>query len=190
MIILIDGYNVLKAVEPGQYIEAYERDQFIQELAGYAKRKDHRLLLIFDGGISSMKETQKLGAVRVIYVGHGHTADDFIMRYLDEHRQQQILLVSNDRELVDHARGYGMPHIGAMTFYRFVQESRATPMKVQKGMGKVHKLVTEDFQELDALMESVYVPDEDVQPEPPSRTPSSKKLSKKQKQLNEILKKL
>ena len=50
MIILIDGYNLLKQRNPGIYVEDSVREQFIRLLGAYHKRRGHVMMLIFDGG--------------------------------------------------------------------------------------------------------------------------------------------
>lgn len=192
MKILIDGYNVLKAIEPGKYITDQEREKFVNQLARYGKRKGHTLILVFDGGFMSMQETLRIGPVHVMYVGHKRTADEYIMQYLDRHRSEQLLLISNDRELIDHASHYDMPHIGAMTFYNYVQAESPKHKERVKKSGDTHKLVTTPLMpELDQLMEEAVVlqlPDENDTQEP--RTSSVRTRSKKQRRMDQILKKL
>ncbi len=50
MIILIDGYNVLKQVYPSTQISEAQRQQFINQLRSYGKIKQHKVVLVFDAG--------------------------------------------------------------------------------------------------------------------------------------------
>ena len=82
MIILIDGYNLLKQRNPGIYVEDSVREQFIRLLGAYHKRRGHVMMLIFDGGTHLWPIQENKAGIVVIYAGNGKSADDYIKYYI------------------------------------------------------------------------------------------------------------
>jgi len=122
MILLIDGYNVLKQVFPAQIIGERQRKKFIENLGRYGKKRQHKIVLVFDAGPYERSWQEKVAGVYVVYSGTLETADDYIKRYLEEHRELDILLVSSDRELRSAAARWSIESMRAPEFYKIVQE--------------------------------------------------------------------
>lgn len=120
MIILIDGYNVLKQQKPGVYIEESTRERLVKILGAYHKRRGHLILLIFDGGAHPWPEQEVKLGIMVIYAGYGKSADDFIKNYIAEHHTEDLFLVSTDRELGLWASKYDIPSMNALPFYDII----------------------------------------------------------------------
>ncbi|MGE0009992.1 MAG: NYN domain-containing protein [Candidatus Babeliales bacterium] len=192
MIIVVDGYNVLKLVHKSKNIGESVRSQFLKQLAAYGKQRGHTLVLVFDGGPYDMSTFERLGQATVVYVGYRETADDYIKRYLTEHRNREIVLVTHDRDLVSFASQLDIPTIGVWLFYEKVLKK-----EVQYGVqpppvkGQAHKLHPEEVDaELDAMLEQADIL-EKVEYEPSSdRAQYGKKQSKEKKSLETLLKKL
>src|SRR5690349_11587596 len=77
MILIIDGYNVLKQVY-GKQIDEKLRTHFIKKLQQYASKKGHHLIVIFDGYFHDDASYTKSKRLEVIYSGLNLSADDVI----------------------------------------------------------------------------------------------------------------
>lgn len=80
MIIIVDGYNVLRGVLDGREASEQARNQFLAQLGRYARRKKHKIILIFDGGSSPMPEKTEQHGINLVYSGYIDTADDLIKK--------------------------------------------------------------------------------------------------------------
>jgi len=193
MIILIDGYNVLKQVFSNE-ITSYQRKQFVDWLVHYARVTKHKIVLVFDGDARLHNEPNDYaGDISVIYAGFGKIADDLILDFMDKNYDQEMLLVSNDQELVLAGEKHDIPSIDALGFYQLLKN------RVAHEKGKDHvpsskklvKLIESTDPEVDNLMAEytgdlpVETPEQRVIKEKQSR-----KLSKIQRKLERILKKL
>ena len=78
MLLLIDAYNVLKRVTPSVIVDERERSRFVEQLGRYAKKKQHKIVLVFDGGFSGRATQERLFGIYVVYSGFEQTADDYI----------------------------------------------------------------------------------------------------------------
>lgn len=117
MILVIDGYNVIKQAMMKSEISDCERIAFIKQLGKYCKTKGHKALLVFDAGQSDCATKESLHGVTVIYSGHRESADDYIKDYLKRNRALDLLLVSTDRDICRHASGLNIEQIDARDFY-------------------------------------------------------------------------
>src|SRR3970282_2010442 len=99
MIIIIDGYNVIKQLYGEHYVDERQRNRFIHMLSSYGLRKKHKIVVVFDGGSHLWPSQEVVAKVKVIYSGAKETADEVIMNYIDNHLTKELLLVSSDNEL-------------------------------------------------------------------------------------------
>jgi predicted RNA-binding protein with PIN domain len=123
MIIVIDGYNVLKQVITTHVIGAQECKVFITLLGRYAFHKKHVIVLVFDGGPHEWPHSERTAAVQVVYSGARQTADDYISSYLEKHKNQEIVLVSSDNELNSIASDKGIASIDSSSFYALFKDT-------------------------------------------------------------------
>jgi len=195
MILLIDGYNVLKRVLVKDRISEHTREKFIKQLCRYAKKRGHRIKLIFDGGPFDFPTKEKRNGIHLIYVGAGHIADDYIKRYLEDHSSLDILLVSSDNDICRTAKKLGIEHIDSKEFYEIMLESLQKSMN-QKSIKETVAIKTskDTDQELDALMEeasrTIEYKSEDFGDFPDQAKSKSKTLSKKERKKLKQIKKL
>ncbi len=191
MIILVDGYNVLKLVHGALRVGQSTRDMFLKQLAAYGKRKGHTIVLVFDGGPYAMSTEERHGQATVVYAGYRETADDYIKRYIDDHRNRELLLVTNDRELARHALQADVPTIDVWPFYERVLHKEREPSRHGVHKTIAHKLHPEESNpELDAMLEQADIL-EKVEYEPQvTRKNTGKAQSKEERSLEELLKKL
>ncbi|TET33396.1 hypothetical protein E3J61_04070 [Candidatus Dependentiae bacterium] len=165
MILIIDGYNLLKHIDPHHDISEHERTVFLHQLKRYARRKKHKIVLVFDGGPYQWPHKELVNGIKVIYSGERDTADTVIMRYIADHKTQDLLLISSDHELNLFASKYDIASIGSDDFYPlFKQGIQEYPEEVEE----IEVSIDEGDLDLDALMEqaSEMVPckQEDITP--------------------------
>ena len=196
MIVIIDGYNVLKMTHPALQVSERERTAFITSLARYGAITQHTILLVFDGGNSMWPETELYKTVSVVYSGYRSSADYVIKDLLERHSKKEVVLITTDRELNKYAEQFAIPSIESIDFYRFMHDRlTAVPDKrehkniapVQKRSGHVSS------KELDAMMvegcQKVLHKDENGASEQ-RPVHARKESSKVDKRLERIVKKL
>lgn len=156
MIIIIDGYNVLKQVHHMVQVSESVRAQFIRQLGVYAQHKGHKITVVFDGGSYEWPHKESIHGVYVIYVGYKETADEYIQRYVKSFKQNDLLLVSTDRALGRAAHALGVQSLDAADFYAILQGAvrSMAPAYVSK-QSKAVKMTDQELAELDTLMEEM-----------------------------------
>lgn len=155
MILIIDGYNLIKQVETATFISTELRAQFMTRLERYAQAKVLNILLVFDGGERGRTAQTVL---QVIYAGQRETADDVIRKLLRSFSrrslQDQVLLITNDRELLQQANLCQITSLGAVLFYDFLLKFERQPAAVATALSAVSDWVvySSNTPELDTLM--------------------------------------
>lgn len=153
MILLIDGYNVLKQISSSSLVSEKERNNFIKQLGCYAKIRQHKIVIIFDGGPYDRSSKEKVLGVYVIYSGALESADDYIKRYIDDHRSQDLLLISSDRELRNFASRFSIESLPSKKFYEIVQSFlQKKQFDFSKKQTVFIKTTEKEDAELDAIM--------------------------------------
>ncbi len=193
MIILVDGYNVLRGVLEGREADERARNQFLAQLGRYAKRKKHKIIVMFDGGSSPLPEREDQFGIEVVYSGYVDTADDLIKKKLTECHGKDVLLVSSDRELNSWGSRYDIPSIEARDFYELLQSALAKTENAHEVEIEVIHL-SDGHMDLNQLMEEatrvIPVKQADMIGKAEQRTSPSYKQSKINRKLLDILKKL
>src|SRR5690349_18507069 len=123
MIIVVDGYNLIKNVIPGREVNEPERRKFLALFGAYAQRKKHSLVVVFDGGPYEWVHKENVLGVQVMYSGTRETADEVIVKYLYVQRTKELLLVSSDHEICVAASRLEIPSIGSLDFYGLMKEA-------------------------------------------------------------------
>ena len=99
--IIIDGYNLI-----GIYHKDLEkqRNQLIESLIEYHKRKGHKITVVFDGWKTggAQENHSVIGGIRVIFSRLGEKADSVIRRIISSDRCGWIV-VTSDRDIATHA---------------------------------------------------------------------------------------
>ena len=125
MIIVIDGYNLLKAIFPrvkGKLDK--QRDQLIRQLGFYKKQKSDTskgIVLVFDGGRISRATREVRAGVVVIFSGQKMSADDWIIDYVERNQDKELMLVTRDRGLIAQCRKHNVEVLKVMDFYHIMQ---------------------------------------------------------------------
>lgn len=191
MILIVDGYNILKRQHGVRLIDDAMRRNFIHAIAAYARQSSNKVVLVFDGHPPE-NSTERYGhAIQVIYSGARETADDYIKRYITQHKTKDLMLVTSDRELNSIADRSAIPSLDAHEFMRVLRYSKDEGADNTRGQAPLIKMSEQESPELDELMESASkaVPqksDDIVM----SRERSTQKMSKKERELLKKVKKL
>jgi predicted RNA-binding protein with PIN domain len=213
VIIIIDGYNLLKQVFPkvrGRLDK--QRQQFIKMLGHYKFKKGNEIkeiIVVFDGGEWGRATREIRQGIVVVFSGQKSSADDWIYDYAQRHKNKEILLITKDRELIDKCKKYGIDAISVYDFYDIIENTLLGEIESELcrgGSGSIRKYESSDdffdeddnygqidSQALDLLMEQASFDfdkkEEDDEPRH-RRKGKSKTLSKKEKKLYKKIKKL
>lgn len=117
----MDGYNLLgvrgRGFSGGNFLTEAARERLILELSAYLQRKQHDVIVVFDGwkdGLGPEHHEARSG-VTVIYSRRGEQADQVIQRLAEEFGREGAV-VSSDREVANAARAAGAFVMGAQEF--------------------------------------------------------------------------
>ena len=194
MILLIDAYNVLKQVFPSELIGERRRKNFIDELGRYAKIRQHKVMLIFDGGPYDRATKERISGVYVVYSGSLESADDYIKRYLREHKSLDLLLISSDRDLRSTAQHVKIESMRSKDFYKIVQKTLRAGVAEKTKESEAIKTSEGQNQELDEIMREgskiVHKKVEDFVGGSRSRKSKAHRSSKKERKKMKKIKKL
>ena len=216
MIILIDGYNLLKQVfhkVKGKFSQ--QREQLIKQLVYYKQKKKNdidQIIIVFDGGLFNHAERFVQDGVIVIFSGKKDSADDWIINYTEKNKQKsnKILVISSDKEIVSKCDRFGADSLNVLKFYDILQkvllDDVEKDLKLSGERGNIRKYENIDFLDknldisevdskaLDLLMEqSMFDYDsskDDVFEDRHIKKGEAKKKSKKKKSKLRKIKKL
>jgi predicted RNA-binding protein with PIN domain len=188
--VIIDAYNVLHQMHAKRVADA-ERKQFINLLGAYAKRKHLEVIVVFDAGPFLFPSTEVQKGITIKYSGPKDSADDIIVRIMQQCHGQGMILVSSDRELRNAAKKYNAESIPSPEFIERLLERE--PEKKRIGLHQAVKVNVESDPLVDVLMQQVRVSAkaDDVSPhELPDRRAAGHKESKKERLRSQKIKKL
>lgn len=195
MLVIVDGYNVLKQMGSGLYVDDAQRDAFIKKLSTYAHEKNNSVIIVFDGGEYVRPTHYKYGPVTVIYAGHNDSADDVIKQIVMRGvNPAHTVIVSSDREICSFVGNFRVATIDSQDFYKLLasaQTSKSTGPYTLTGQLKKAEGYHSST-ELDNLMReaaSIQVYKDEPHPDT-QRISSSKKDTKHEKKLKRLVKKL
>lgn len=97
------------------------RDGFVDLLMDYKKIKSHDITVVFDGYKSGagVEHVAVRCGVKIIYSRLGERADDVIKRIVSNERKEWIV-VSNDRDIVNHAWASGSIPVPSERFFELI----------------------------------------------------------------------
>jgi len=192
VIILVDGYNLLKTIKGGTISEK-ERMAFVNFLGKYNKSKGHKIYVIFDGGVGKYPEHSRHHGIDIIYSGTVYTADELIIQKNEEYAQKDLLVVTADNGIINRLEGRSAAVIEPILFYQKIIESSQSVART-KDCGIVIKWSDQENGELDRLMEETVghaLKNEDEFPiDQGMRTSAANVASKAERAYHRKLKKL
>ena len=205
MILLVDGYNVVKQALLSEHISSEEKKDFISMLGRYVKRRRHQLILFFDGGDSLYPFREHEHGIEIVHSGYNTCADSVIKDYVLKYKNHDTLLVTSDRELRSYAKKQDVESVNSLFFYDKVKDALDEVVHVKKKiMSEVSKMHSDqNDSEIDQLMmqasknvvdKDFVLEQEELKNKPkrhkPQRTASSftkdKKHRKKDKKLERL----
>jgi predicted RNA-binding protein with PIN domain len=112
--VVVDGYNLLYA--RGEVPAAETRAALVRDLVAWARSRQRRVVLVFDGWKGGGREARSdtHGPVTVWYTRAGERADAFIVRWVGEH--PEAVVVTSDRAVQQGAYRRGAAVLDAETF--------------------------------------------------------------------------
>jgi predicted RNA-binding protein with PIN domain len=131
MHILIDGYNLIRQSVSLKRFERQSleagRNALIAWLADYRRQKDHRITVVFDGWESGqpLEERDYSSGISIIYSSRGVKADDVLKR-ITASTDEEILVVSSDREIASYATRRGKATLSSAEFESIVNKQSST----------------------------------------------------------------
>jgi predicted RNA-binding protein with PIN domain len=213
LIILIDGYNLLKQLFPHlkENLDK-QRNQLIKQLSYYKSQKPNEIkeiILVFDGGITRHATREIHGGIVEIFAGQNSSADEWIINFAEKNKEKELLIVSLDKNLISNCQKYGADSINVFDFYKILKNRLLADLQAPQTTPKVSTLQkyediyseneydnkTADKTALDLLMEQASLSasiekKDDLLPEEQLRKSKAKTKSKQEKRLYKKFKKL
>nr|WP_246416042.1 NYN domain-containing protein [Nocardioides luti] len=120
--LVVDGYNVTKAVWPASSLEA-QRIRLLNGLAPLVARSGVETTVVFDAASSSQRPVVATPrGVKVLFSPQGVIADDVIRDLVDaEPTGRLVLVVTDDRELATSVERRGARTVPARTLESLLQ---------------------------------------------------------------------
>ncbi len=121
MVIIIDGYNLIRQSSKLRRYELYSlqagRQALMSRLSDYQQKKGHKITVIFDGwqGEEREEERDRHNNVDIIYSRFGEDADTVIKR-LAAQSEEETVVVSSDREIASFAASLGNTVLSSVEF--------------------------------------------------------------------------
>jgi predicted RNA-binding protein with PIN domain len=188
MIIVIDGYNLLKLIHSEQRISETQRSAFVNLLGRYSAKRGHKVHVVYDAGPCVYPSKEKQRGITIHYSGEYQSADDLIMSFCEDHKGKEILVVTADREIISHVETYSAEVVDPKTFYDKVKEAFALSEKaLKKKQGNIVKISKNENSDIDALMleaAGMNVPSKDEGDEydiPRHHQPKVKEVTRRQR---------
>ncbi len=153
MIIIIDGYNFLKALFPKIKDKlTHQREQLIKSLALYREKKEHEIVVVFDGGFSDKASREVHRGVVVVFAGQKRSADDWIVDYVKRNFGKEMMLISGDRGLAGRCRRFNIDVLEVHDFAKLLESVLLE--SIETSLSKKDDDISEiDSEALDVLME-------------------------------------
>ena len=137
--------------------------------------------------------SERAYGIEIIYSGFIDSADDVIMRYIESYNHQEdLLIISSDRQIVDLAESRRIDILKSEEFYHLIQASESgLQILKSSGLNRPNKITSDTNQELDDLMEAAsrQIKSKD-ESHSKLRKSNARKLSKGELQKKRKLKKL
>ena len=131
MPLLIDGNNLLYAAnDVGTSDLLIGRSMLCDTIGAWAKRRDQRVHIVFDGPAPSAQRAEQIGnpVLEVSFSGAGISADAVIVEIVEtDSAARRLLVVSSDREIVRAARRRQARVMRSSEFWTTLQRDLARP---------------------------------------------------------------
>lgn len=106
--LLLDGHNLIGRAS-GLSLEREEeaREKLLRRVAAVRGSGRRRVFVVFDGNRPGAAKESSFGGIRVVFSPQGRTADEEILRRVEQGQSGDVTVVTSDRRLADSARLLG-----------------------------------------------------------------------------------
>jgi predicted RNA-binding protein with PIN domain len=138
MPILIDGYNLLRAVQKIQEQPDLTDADLCVVLCEYLRRTDDIGTIVFDGiGPPNKEGLMGLQRLQVVFSGRNIEADTVIEQHIyDNSAPKRLIVVSSDRRIRIAAKRRKCPDVPAMEFWMLVCQTVEKQLPTPEPKGK------------------------------------------------------
>lgn len=135
MAYIVDGNNVMGQTPGWHRDKAGARRRLLEQLADFARAKQARITVVFDGAPdSTAPEGSAFRGVKVLYADRGSDADTRIVRLVDSSTDRRgITVVTSDRQLALSVRSSGATVVRSGEFRKEVERALARPSPADEG---------------------------------------------------------
>jgi predicted RNA-binding protein with PIN domain len=116
---IIDGYNVILHHSYAYRLEEIgaSRERFVMLLGAYRMKRRVSMTVVWDGSGSAFSRVEKEKGIRCIYTRPGISADEKIVRMVEEAKGRGVTVVSDDRRhITASVRNLGAQVMGVEQF--------------------------------------------------------------------------
>ncbi len=209
MIILIDGYNLLRQIFPkSKRLLDQQRNHLVKQLSIYRTKKTNikEIVLVFDAGPFGHATREIQHGITIVFSGQKSNADNWIHNFVKRNKGKEILLISRDRELVLRCEKHNAKSMDVLEFYSIMNSCilEQNAGSLEESSSTIYKFEESDYfddiptqvseEALDLLMEeaSLYETPQkiDLYEEIKKKKGNAHKPSKKERKIINTLKKL
>ncbi len=190
MKLIIDGYNLIRSLTHTQATQ-HDLQHMLGRLCRYQRVTGHEIVFVLDGGDSVYRYHASYHGITIWYSGAKATADDLIKDFLKTAHADNVLLISDDRQLNEVAQDHGIVSVSPLFFVSRLRE-REGIKPVKAGIHAVIKTTEDSSEELDLMMHaySASVPHKKDREHDLLQGPRHKKGSKLERRLEALIRKL
>jgi predicted RNA-binding protein with PIN domain len=123
--IIIDGYNLIRQSRSLSDFDQLNiqrgREALLESLDDYRRVRKHQMTVVFDGaGAPSFSTpTDQFRGIEIKFSRSGESADTVIKKMSDR-LKEKALVVSSDRDIIDHVVLQGAATISSQYFYKII----------------------------------------------------------------------
>jgi predicted RNA-binding protein with PIN domain len=134
MPLLIDGYNLLRAIQDQFDRSDIAEAELCMLLREYLRRSREHAFVIFDGiGPRNKERLQGTGGLQIVFSGQGIEADAVIERMILENTApKRLTVVSNDRRIATAAKHRKCQTARVLDFWQHLCEKLEKPQPIRE----------------------------------------------------------
>ena len=126
MIIIVDGYNLLKQLYPNskENLDLHKKN-LVRLLGAYKKIKQDSIkdiIIVYDGGGSAHALRSVHQGVAILESGYKQSADDWIIEYAQRYKNKDVTVVTMDRKLYQSCSQFGAFSMSIFDFMHAVSQ--------------------------------------------------------------------
>ncbi len=145
---LIDGHNLIGQLPDLSLADPDDEAKLVLKLVEFAAGRKVRIVVIFDHGLPAGRSALSRGPVEVVFAG-SHTNADRVLRerLIAEKQPAQLILVSNDHEVIAAAKARKIVTTRSSDFARQMAMRAPTPQRRNARPAEDPKLSADEVDE-------------------------------------------